>query len=251
MTTSWKVPALSALAGAAIAIAIIYTAALTGSFPQDDSRIRAYLMAHPDIIAAASAKYDTEQDDADGRARQQAIDRLGAKRFFDPRLAFVTGPKSARTTFVEFFDYNCPHCRASVAAVQRFYNAHKNNARFAFIEFPIQGPQSIVAARAAIAARRQEPDKYVAYHFAMMNEDGPVDEQIVFADAKRVGLDVDRLKTDMNDPGIVNEIAETMTLAHTAHIDGTPEFIVDGKSREGEVDDGLLKHMANGATARS
>jgi len=245
MATSWKVPALSALAGAVIAVALIYAAALTGSFPQDDGRIRSYLMAHPDVIADASAKYDELQEDKDDQARQSAISKLGTKRFFDPKVAFITGPRSARTTFVEFFDYNCPHCRASVGAVQRFYNAHKSTARFAFIEFPIQGPQSTVAARAAIAAARQQPDKYVAYHFTMMNEDGPVDEETIFADAKRVGLDVNRLKTDMNDPSIAYRLDQTMKLAHMARIDGTPEFIVDGQSREGEVDDGLLKTMSS------
>jgi protein-disulfide isomerase len=246
MTETWKSAALGALGGAAIGVAIVYGAALTGNFPgQDDRHIRSYLMSHPQIFAEMSDRFQQQQDDADDQARQSAIDRLGVKRFFDPKIAFVTGPANAKTTFVEFFDYNCPHCRNSVPAVQRFYQAHKNDVRFAFIEFPIQGAPSVVAARAALAARRQ-PDKYMAFHFVMMNEEGMVDENAVLEDARKVGLDVRQLKADMDDPAIVATIASAVKLAHSAHINGTPEFIVDGKSREGEVDDMLLKHMAKG-----
>ncbi|MBV9332192.1 MAG: DsbA family protein [Alphaproteobacteria bacterium] len=239
---TFPVVALGAVAGAAIAITVVFGAAAIGLFPQDDRHFRNFLMAHPEVLADASARFQEQQDDEDDRLRQQAIDRIGQKPFFDPHLAFVTGPANARTTFVEFFDYNCPHCRKSVTAVQHFYNAHRNTARFAFFEFPIQGPPSVVAARAALAARKQ-PDKYMAYHFAMMNEDGPVDEDAIFEDARRVGLDVNKLKTDMNDPAVAATISQTIALAHRAHVNGTPEFIVDGSSREGEVDDATLGEM--------
>lgn len=250
MNSSWKVPALSALGGAAIAVAVIYAAAFMGALPESGDQIRGYIMAHPEVLADASDKYQEEEDARDDQTRQDAVNKLGLKTFFNPSLAFVTGPVRARTTLVEFFDYNCPHCRKSVPAVQRFYNAHKSDARFAFIEFPIQGPQSVIAARAALAARRQ-PDKYVAFHFAMMNEDGPVDEDTVFDDAKKVGLDVTKLKADMNDPKIDATIETTMKLAKQADINGTPEFIVDGKSWEGEVDDARLNQMTKARVSSS
>jgi hypothetical protein len=246
MIQQWKTVSLGALVGAAIAVSVIYGAALTGNFPgTSDKRIHDYLVSNPQLFEEMSEKFQQEQDNADDLARQSAIDKLGLRKFFDPGVAFVTGPSNAKTTFVEFYDYNCPHCRNSVAAVQRFYNAHKQNVRFAFVEFPIQGPQSIVAARAALAARRQ-PDKYLPFHFAMMNAEGMVDENAVMENAKKVGLDVARLKADMNDPAIAKTIASALKLAHSAHINGTPEFIVNGRSREGEVDDNALNQMTKG-----
>jgi protein-disulfide isomerase len=258
MASSWKTTLLGALGGAAIAVGIVYGAAVTGHFPQDvarnDQHIHDYLMAHPQLFADMAAKYQTQQDaeaDEEDVARQAAIDKLGEKSFFNPKVAFVTGPQTARTTLVEFFDYNCLHCRNSVRAVQRFYDAHKDDTRFAFIEFPIFGDQSTFAARAALAARRQAPDKYVAFHFAMMTEPAAIDEDTVYEDAARVGLNVAKLKTDMNDPAIAGEIAASHTLAHVAKVDGTPEFIIDGKSREGEVDDATLKQMTGGGVSKS
>lgn len=250
MTSSWKLAALSALSGAAIAVAIVYGAALVGAFPQDDTHIRAYLMSHPELFADMGAKFEASQDEAADRARQEAIDKAGSKAFFNPSLAYVTGPANARTTLVEFFDYNCEHCRNSVRAVHRFYDAHKNDARFAFIEFPIFGAGSTFAARAAVAARRQ-PDKYVAFHFALMEEDGPVDQDAVFENAKRVGLDVDKLKADMADPAVTETVMEGIKLAHSVGVDGTPEFIINGKSLEREVDDALLDQVTKTGVSRS
>lgn len=68
--------------------------------------------------------------------REAAVAKVGIKAFFDPKIAFVTGPENAKTTLAEFFDYNCPYCRASVPALKKFYEAHKKDTRFAFIEFP-------------------------------------------------------------------------------------------------------------------
>lgn len=245
----WKSATLGAvggaLGGAVIAVMVVYAAAVTGNFPSDDVHLRSYLIAHPELFAQMAERLQQQQDDEDERERQASIDKMGVATFFDPKIAYVTGPQSAKTTFVEFFDYNCPHCRNSVASVQRFYNAHKNDTRFAFIEFPIQGPQSVVASRAALAARRQ-PGKYIPFHFAMMTEDGVVDEGVVMSDAKKVGLDVDKLKADMDDPAITETVTSALKLAHSVHIDGTPEFIVNGKSREGELTDGLLNQLAKG-----
>ncbi len=257
MPSEWKMSALSALGGAAIAVVVIYGAAVTGHFPQDvarnDKHIHDYLMAHPQLFAAMAAKYQEQQDrqaDAADIERQAAIDKLGAKAFFNPDIAYVTGPANAKRTVVEFFDYNCAHCRNSVRSVLRYYNAHKDDTRFAFIEFPVFGKKSTFAARAALAARRQ-PDKYLPFHFAMMTEANAVDEELVFQDAARVGLDLNKLRTDMNDPAIEKTIAASLALATAARVDGTPEFIINGTSHESEVDDDLLKQMTAGSVSKS
>ena len=246
MADNFKVAALGALGGAAISLAVVFGVALSGHFPaSDDRRMHDYLLAHPEVLNDMSEKLQVQEEDQGDRTRQAAIDKAGLKAFFDPKVAFVTGPQSAKTTFVEFFDYNCPYCRASVPAVQKFYNAHRNDVRFAFIEFPIKGAQSNFAARAAMAARKQ-PDKYLPFHFALMTEDGPVDANLVLADAKKVGLDVGKLESDMQTSEVGTAIAASLDLAHRVHVDGTPEFIVNGKSREGAVDDDSLKEMTKG-----
>ncbi len=74
--------------------------------------------------------------------------------------------------FVEFFDYNCPYCR-QVASVVTKAEESDPKLRVAYKEFPILGPNSIVAAKAALAANKQ--GKYVAFHRALGEVHGAVD----------------------------------------------------------------------------
>ena len=246
MIQAFKIGALGGLVGAVVALAAALGAAHFGWLPgTGDQAIHDYLMAHPEVLAEANNKLQDMQDAADDAARQTAVDKIGLKRFFDPRIAFLAGPANARTTIVEFFDYNCPYCRASAPAVRKLYEAH-GNVRFALIEFPIKGPQSMLAARAALAARKQQPDKYLALHFALMNERSLIDENIVYADAQKVGLDIDRLKADMRSPDVDYAITASHNLAQAAGVDGTPAFIIDGTMREGALDVSTLHALTKG-----
>jgi protein-disulfide isomerase len=248
MQNAWKHTALGALGGAALAVVIVILLAAGGLLPgkNSDAQIHTYLMAHPSVLVDMTNKLQAEQDASDEAARQVAIDKLGMKAFFNPRIAFISGPANAKTTLVEFYDYDCPYCRASLPAVKKFYAAHKNDARFAFIEFPIpslHGPGAVLAARASLAARNQ-PTKFAAFYFALMGEDGPLTDDLIYADAKKAGLDVDRLKRDMDAPSISTTLAAGHNLAVAAKIDGTPAFIINGRMHEGAVDETLLKQLA-------
>jgi protein-disulfide isomerase len=248
MKIDWRTIALSSIIGAVLALAEIAEFGWAGMLAPDravtEKTVHDYLIAHPEILVDMTNRLQSQQEDMTRMARQKAVDKLGLKTFFDPKVAFVTGPANAKTTLVEFFDYNCPYCRASIPAVKKFYEQNKN-VRFAFIEFPIKGQESIIAARAAMAARKQA-DKYVAFHFALMEEKGFVDEATVLAVAKKTGLDIVKLQADMKDPAIDASIEAAHKLAEAANIDGTPAFIVNGKIREGALDDNLLAQMAKG-----
>jgi protein-disulfide isomerase len=246
MNGQWKASLAGAVGGAVIALAVVFGAAAFGAFPgAGDNAMHAYLESHPEILADMTNSLQAKEAQDDDSVRQAAVNKLGLKAFFDPRLAFITGPKNAKTTLVEFFDYNCPYCRASIPAVKKYYAAHKNDTRFAFIEFPIKGPQSTVAARAAIAARNQ-PDKYVAFHFALMSEDDVTNDDMIYQDAQKAGLNVAQLKTDMQKPEVDEAIARAKTLADAAKIDGTPAFIVNGKMREGALSTEILTKLVKG-----
>jgi protein-disulfide isomerase len=242
MTEQWKAAAWGGLGGAALAVVVLFAAVKLGLVPGSDTAMHDYLMAHPAILVDMQNKLQLQQDEATAAAEQAAVNKIGMKAFFDPRVAFVTGPANAKTSVVEFFDYNCPYCRQSVPAVKSFYEAHKD-ARFSFIEFPIKGNDSILAARAAMAARKQ-PDKYLAFHFLLMNEANIVDQNLLFADAQKAGLDVAKLQADMNDPRIEVSLTAAHALADAAGVTGTPVFIVNGKIREGAIDSALLAKLA-------
>jgi len=231
-----------AIAGAVLAVAVIYTMAQNGLMPINDRQMQTYLMLHPELAAAMMGRHQQMEEARQAAAQQQALSKVGQKAFFDPAIAFVTGPADAKNTLVEFFDYDCPYCRASLPALHKYYEAHKADTRFSFIEFPIQqlhGPGAVLAAKASLAARKQ-PEHWMDFHFRMMGEDDAITPDIIFADAAKAGLDVARLKADMNDPAIDKALAASIELAHKTGIDGTPTFIMNGTLQPGAVDDESL-----------
>lgn len=241
-----KYAAIGALAGACLALVMMFGAFALGLVPQRlGAQIRSYLLAHPEILVEMQLKLEEKDATDTAREQQAALRAIDKKSFFDPRIAFVSGPANARNTFVEFYDYDCPFCRASLPAVKKFYDEHKADTRFSFIEFPLpslHGPSATLAARASLAARRQ-PDKFIAFHFALMAEDSSVTEDMVFADAAKAGLDVAKLKADMADGNIDNAIDVSRKLAIRAKIDGTPAFIVNGRIVNHQVDGDDLKNL--------
>ena len=242
---------VAALGGAFLAVAIIFAAANTGYLPaaatggMTDARIRGYLLAHPQILSEMTDLAQAQAEAADEAKSAAAIKKIGLKTFFDPSVAFVTGPENAKTSIVEFYDYDCPYCRASLPAMERFYEKHKSDTRFSFIEFPIpslHGPGADLAAMVSLAARRQ-PDKYVPLHFALMSQKEQLDEATIYAVAAQVGLDIKKLKEDVKDPIIAETLATSKNLAHQAGINGTPTFIINGVMHPGAVDDDELKAL--------
>ncbi|HVU21127.1 MAG TPA: thioredoxin domain-containing protein, partial [Rhizomicrobium sp.] len=143
MTMQWNTALAGGVLGAALSVAAVFGAASLGYFPPpSDRQFERYLMAHPSIIMAMAEKAQAEDALNSQRQLQAAIDKTGLKTYFNPKIAFVTGPANAKRTFVEFFDYNCAHCRNSFPLVKKFYDAHKSDTRFAFIEMPIFGKDS-------------------------------------------------------------------------------------------------------------
>jgi protein-disulfide isomerase len=231
-----------AIGGAALAVAIVFTLAETGKLPINDRQMQTYLMQHPELAPAMMGQAQQLDEQKQQLAQAAAVKKVGQNAFFDPALAFVTGPADAKTTLVEFYDYDCPYCRASLPAVKKFYDAHKNDTRFSFIEFPIKqlhGESAVLAAKASLAARRQ-PAHYMDFHFALLGQDGAITDEIIYAQAAKAGMDVNRLKADMVDPGIEKTLQSSIALAHKVGIDGTPTFVLNGKMHPGALDDETL-----------
>jgi protein-disulfide isomerase len=242
---AWKIVVAGATGGALLGVAIIFAAATAGLLPVNGNQIRSYLMGHPQLVAEMTDRLQKQQEDDQSTAQRDAMRKLGIATFFDPKVAFITGPADAKKNLVEFYDYDCPYCRASLPAMKKFYEAHKDDMRFAFIELPIpslHGPSAVVAARASLAARNQ-PDKYMALHFALLGQQHAVDEKSVYDVAQSVGLDMAKLKADMQRPEIDATLAASRKLADSASIDGTPTFVINGAIRPGMVDDDALAEL--------
>ena len=142
--------------------------------------------------------------------------------YSDPEAPVGGNPKGD-VTIVEFFDYNCPYCR-KVASVLDELMQTDANIRIVYKEFPILGPNSTFAARAALATRNQ--GKYLEFHKAVMLGRRVADKVTVMEFARMAGLDIDRLKADMENPAVDAILRRNLSLAEALQISGTPAFII-------------------------
>jgi len=157
--------------------------------------------------------------------QSKAQDRLiaGKPALLNDPMTPVIGSAQADVAIVEFTDYACPFCKAAEPRLEKLLKDDKR-VKLVVKEFPILTPESLVATKAALASMKQ--GKYEPYHQALMTFKGQLQESTVFDIAKDVGLDVARLKKDMQAPEIADEIIATFNLARGIRVFQTPAFIV-------------------------
>jgi protein-disulfide isomerase len=211
---------------------------------QIEQVVHDYLIAHPEVMVEMSNRLDVQQATAADKLRKDALFAIGPAALTDPKVAYVAGPSDAKVTVAEFFDYRCPHCKASMAAMKHLLDTGQK-VRIAFIERPILTPDSLVAAQAAVAARRQG-DRYVPFHFALMATSGELPKERILEIAKSVGLDTARLEKDMADPAVLDSVKQSNALADKLHFDGTPTFVVNDRIVVGELTDVELQALTAG-----
>jgi len=201
--------------------------------------IRDYILNNPEVIIEALERLENR---AAGQPSPAQLAAVKDAMFRDPETP-VANPKGT-IPVVEFFDYRCGYCKKMVPDMRRLLQS-ETGVRVIFKDLPILGPDSVIAARAALASRAQ--GKYETYHFALMDTKGAFTEPRVLAIAKEVGLDVERLKRDMADPRIDAQIDANLALAKQLNIRGTPTLIIGDAFVPGSVDFDTLKKLVDKA----
>ena len=208
--------------------------------------VRDYLVKNPDVMLdVLRAAQDQIKRDAQEKAAAALVERQ--KEIFEDPDSPVAGNPKGDVTLVEFFDYRCPYCKQVVPAIEALLGEDKQ-LRLVYKEFPVLGADSVTAARAALAARKQ--GKYDAMHRALMTTKGQINEAVIFKTASAVGLDVERLKRDMAAPDIERMLNANHQLAEALEIRGTPAFVVGDEIVPGAVSVGALRQLIEGARKR-
>lgn len=212
-----------------------------------DERIRQFILNNPEVLIEALEKYQLKEQDRQRRESAAAITTYREQILNHP-MTPVSGNENGDVTIVEFFDYQCGFCKRTLPTMLEILEQDKK-LRVVWKELPILGPVSQVAARAAMAAQNQ--GKYVPFHVAVMGARGQLTTNKIFRLAKKVGLDVDRLKKDMKDPAIDSYLRETIRLARSIGINGTPGFIIGDKLVPGAIEKDRMMELIANARGRS
>lgn len=183
--------------------------------------VREYLLREPEIIMQAIEELQRRRET---QAAVEQRERLAGEQealVGDARDP-VLGNPDGDVTLVEFFDYRCGYCRIMAEPLQALL-ANDPDLRIVMKEFPILGPDSLLASRAALAAHRQ--GGYEAMHWALLAANR-IDEAVIRRLAEEQGLDVDRLLADMEADPVAAHIQDNILLARGLAINGTPSFVI-------------------------
>jgi protein-disulfide isomerase len=158
---------------------------------------------------------------------------------FKPFPGVVLGNPQGKKVLVEFTDYKCPYCEASLKDVNRLI-AEDPDLKVVIREWPIfEG--SDTASRMALAAGMQ--GKYPAFHDAMFATGD------VAAAAKAAGLDMARAERDAASDQVSIEIARNLEFARELGFSGTPAWVAGSTPFGGAVGYEKLKEALAKAKA--
>ena len=195
-----------------------------GSKEDVEAIIDNYIQNNPDRVVAAFQKKQEKDRAAQAEQAKKAMAENYDKYAKNPHSPYV-GNENGDIVIVEFFDYQCGYCKKVLPDITKLIEDDKN-IKFVFKELPILGPGSEVAAKAALAVNSMDRNKYFAYHSALMSFQGQKTEAVVLDLAKKVGINPEKLKEEMNKPEIVELLATNRQLADKAGIRGTPGFLI-------------------------
>ncbi len=190
--------------------------------PSTEAVLHEALQTNPQAVFEALRTFRTRYAE-ESRSQQRDAILSNRSQLLKDANSPVLGNPNGDVTMVVFSDYRCPYCRQALSTVQAMVESDRN-LRLVYKEFPILGPQSVVAARLAIAARKDP--RYPALHDALMTAPGPLDEESVLQIAADLGLDRAVLAEAMKAPEVEDMLRANHAVARTLGIQGTPVFII-------------------------
>jgi len=196
---------------------------------QIEEIVHQYLLAKPEVIVEAMQKMQQQQMQQTQKTIQQTQETAPkfANALFLNANDPIAGDPNGNVTVAEFFDYQCGHCVHMASVLENVSKANPH-LKIVFKEFPIRGPMSEMAAKAALAANKQ--GKYLAMHHALMGANQPLTAELIFQLAQTAGVDVEKMKKDMDDPAISKTLKDTYQLGQDLKLFATPAFFI-GKTQ--------------------
>ena len=209
--------------------------------PAIEQIIHDYLIAHPEVVVEA-----LKANDARAKAEEEADTRAQIAKHQDELLrdseSPIGGNPKGDVTIVEFFDYRCPYCKQVEPTLEALLKEDPG-IRVVYKEFPILGPQSLIASEVSLAALKQSSQKYARLHAMLLNTKVELSQDTILKAAEAVGLDVAKVKVDMTGKDIQALIKRNYDLAEALKIAGTPAFIIGTTLSPGAVDLATLRKM--------
>ncbi len=171
----------------------------------------------------------------DGDGVEQVREAV-VRKYLDEHVTFTfelgdtpaKGAKDGRIKIVEFADFECPHCALMRSVLDEVVKAYPKDVTVYFKQFPLQHHVfADLAARATLAAHRQ--GRFWPMHDLIFINQGKLSPERFVEFATEIGLNVEKFKTDLEDPALGRQIQRDRQEAIDAQLTGTPTLYINGK----------------------
>ncbi|MEP6784872.1 MAG: DsbA family protein [Sphingomonadales bacterium] len=219
---------IAAAAGAA-AVAV----ATTGGTPVGttdkaaiEKIVHDYILEHPEILPQAMERLQDRENTKAVEANRKLIET--------PFEGAWEGNPDGDVVLVQFFDYACGYCRASLPDIDRLLREDPK-LKIVYREMPVLGPDSEAAARLSLSIATTKQN-YGRFHRALYGNGRP-DE----AARAKVAAAFNVSATVTENSLIEEELATNQQLQNALRITGTPTWIVGDRMLSGAVGYDALK----------
>jgi protein-disulfide isomerase len=182
------------------------------------------------LMSQRAAQDDTPAQSNSNSSSMPAPPRQVSQGVPDP---YSRGGASAAVSLEEFSDFECPACGALEPGLRKVVNDYGDRVRLTFRNFPLPMHRyALQAARAAEAAGQQ--GKFWEMHDALYDHQEEwskaMEPRVQFESyAARLGLDVQKFKTDMERQDLLERIKADMQRGNSLNVRGTPTVFLNGR----------------------
>lgn len=203
------------------------------------------------LIVAILVRWEFFAPDHPRQALTQRVHTRQIKNWHELELTgYRIGPAKAPVQIVEFFDYECPFCKASEPAIKAIRKKYSEKVTVVYEDFPLTSihPYAFKASIAAECARKQ--DMFMAYHDSLFASQRRLGRFSYTRLAARVGVAdtaaFHRCVQNVETKGIIQS---GKTLGDSLGINGTPAFLINDKLVVGELSTTGLNRLVKAAFA--
>ena len=141
----------------------------------------------------------------------------------------ILGNRAGQTVLFEFFDYNCPYCRASYGDLVHLVQDYPD-LKVVLVEHPILSTASREAARQALQLTGSD---YIAVHRALFTRSGRATAARVLAEAERLEIAISPVDEENPPQETLEALANNAAIARRLGFTGVPGFRINGVSVNG------------------
>ena len=148
----------------------------------------------------------------------------------------IQGPVDAPVVFVEYGDYECPHCFQAHSIIGELQERLGEKFCYVYRHFPIRTTH-VNAQRAAEAAEAAGAQgKFWEMHASLFENQSDLSSPRLLEIATELGLDVERFERELNEKTHTEKVQADFRSGVKSGVNGTPTFYFNGERYDGPWD---------------